>query len=605
MSVLILPDTADAARLAAPAAARPGARILPHASGRPWLVGHWRRGELHLVEAGARRLVVLGHTRVGSARARQELGRVRSLSDLDHLNREVPGSRHLIASVDGQVRCQGTLSTARQIYHATVEGSAIAATSPEPLLDLVGARLDREAMALRLLTPVAPWPLSLRGVWSGVTPLPVGHWLRLDREGARPVRWWSPPDPDRPLAAAAAAIGTAVREAVAVRVAGRDVISADLSGGLDSTSICFLAAAATEGSLLTYHWAPMDQANDDDQWARRAAGQLPGHHRPISVRHVPQFDAAPDPATTDLEGPPPFNRGRAHHAAVSRAAAQAGSHLHLIGLGGDDLFGAMPSFLWSLVRRHPLAGLRTARRGRALNRWALGATVRGLTDQRRFAPWLADQAEQVAGPAPPRSDPSLGWAAPPRVPAWATEDALQTARQAIRDTAAGEPAPLAADRYRHQVLECVCASGRAVRQLETALRPMGVSWEAPYLDDRVIEAALSCRLRDRVAVGQYKPVLRAAMRGLVPDQILARRSKGEYSAEAYHGLRRDRRALVEQCDDLRLAEWGLVDPAALRAALLRPAPETRDLVPFENTFSCEAWLRSPAVAAVREGATTT
>jgi asparagine synthase (glutamine-hydrolysing) len=574
---------------------------ITHASGRPWLVGSWPEHQLRLVSAGTSRLAVLGHTRLDPASASRALDRARSPYDLDRLARELPGGCHLFASVAGHTRSQGTVSGSRQIFYTTVDGTAVAATSPESLVALTGARLDEQALALRLLTPVAPWPLSLRSVWSGVRQLPGGHWLHLDPGGhPRPVSWWSPPEPDRPLAEAATAIRAALRESVAVRVGGCEVVSADLSGGLDSTCLCFLAAAATGGTLLTYHWTPLDRANDDSRWADRAAVLLPGDHRPVSVDHEPQFDGGPEGTepTADVEGPPPWNRGRAHHAALSRAVAAAGSRLHLVGLGGDDLFGAVPAYLWSLVRRNPIAGLRTARRGWVLNRWSLRATLRGLADRRPYPTWLADQAEQVTAPAPARSDPSLGWAARPRLPAWATPDAVEAVRRAIREAAGGDPRPLAGDRYRHQVLEGVQAGGRAVRQLESALRRFGVGWEAPYLDDRVVEAALSVRLPDRLAAGEYKPVLRAAMRGVVPEPVLARRSKGEYSAEAYDGLRRDRRALVDYCDDLRLAGLGLVDAAALRAALLRPSPETRHLMPFENTLSCEAWLRSRALIEV-------
>ncbi|MEV4352232.1 asparagine synthase-related protein, partial [Actinoplanes sp. NPDC049596] len=294
----------------------------------------------------------------------------------------------------------------------------------------------------------------------------------------------------------------------------------------------------------------------------------------------------------DLEGPPPWNGGRSHHAALSEAVAAQGSRLHLVGIGGDELFGAVPSYLWSLSRRRPLRSLPTLRRSRLMNRWRLGQFLRELTDQRSFATWLGAQADGLSRPAPGISDMSFGWAPEPRLPAWAGPDAIATVRRLLRAAAGERPDPQAPDRYRHQVIDCAQVSGRALRQLNQGLAGYGVDWAAPFLDDAVIRAALSVRIEDRMARSRYKPVLTAAMRGVVPDEILARRSKGEFSAEAFDGLRRNRNALIDQCDDLRLARIGLVDAGRLRAALLAQGPETRHLIPFESTLSTETWLRA-------------
>src|SRR5437764_15425023 len=89
------------------------------------------------------------------------------------------------------------------------------------------------------------------------------------------------------------------------------------------------------------------------------------------------------------------------------------------------------------------------------------------------------------------------------------------------------------------------------------------------------------------------------MRGIVPDPILDRPDKGEFSAEMHVGLRRNQRALLAFCDDSRLADLGLIDAAALRARLLDPGPITHHLTALENTLACESRLRSAAVTSVR------
>jgi asparagine synthase (glutamine-hydrolysing) len=626
MDFLIFPDTPAAAAVAQTAVAQTtaaqtaaaqtavaqaavaqiggaGGRVVRHASGRPWLVGEWTDAEATLVTAGRRRLATLGHTRLSLLEATRALARARSPHDLDALAAALPGSAYLVVSIDGWTRSQGSLSTSRQVFRATVDGTPVAATDPGLLTALTGAQLDTDALALRLLTPAAPWPLAQRCVWSGVSEVDAGSWLEIGPDGgSRTVRWWRPPRADVPLDEAAGQLRDALVDALAVRVDGGRKVSVDLSGGLDSTSLCFLAEAGG-ADLLTHHWTALDRGNDDAAWARQAAAYLPGaRHRVNDADEAPAWFATAESGTGavaryDVEGPPSWHRNREHMAQLSLVDAGEGVRLHLVGLGGDELFGALPSHLWSLVRRHPVRSLPLVHRFRVVNRWRLGATVRGLLDRQSFAASLRAAARAVTAPPPRPTDVLTGWHGAPRLPQWATGDARDTVQRLMREAADADPAPLDPDRCQHQLLESAMRGGAAIRQLRYAFAGAGVQWDAPYLDDRVIEAAMAVRIEDRAGRGLYKPVLVAAMRGLVPDPLLARRSKGEYTAEAYEGLMRNRRRLLELCEDLRLHGLGLVDAGALRAALLAPGPEARHLNPFDNTLACENWLRADRTAA--------
>ncbi|MGO4753863.1 asparagine synthase-related protein, partial [Streptomyces sp. 2MCAF27] len=106
----------------------------------------------------------------------------------------------------------------------------------------------------------------------------------------------------------------------------------------------------------------------------------------------------------------------------------------------------------------------------------------------------------------------------------------------------------------------------------------GVALHQPYLDDRVVEAALAVRLHERVTPWRYKPLLAESMRGLVPDVVLGRTTKGDFSADVRAGRQRNLTALLEVFADSALAEMGLVSPGALREYLLTPhADISRDI----------------------------
>ncbi|WP_430499828.1 asparagine synthase-related protein [Micromonospora trifolii] len=580
-------------------------RVVVHASGRPWIVGQWDSGEITVLTAGNTRLAIAGRTEIREPEVSRALAAITSPSGLDKLARRIPGAVHLLLSQDGATRSQGTVSTVRQIFYATVDGFTVASSSIAQLGRLAGATIDPEALALRLLSPLgAPWPLSQRTFWTGIQAVPVGHWLAVDRGGsARTHRWWHPPEPVRSLEAAAAEVRESLFRAVASRVPGGRMVTADLSGGLDSTSVAFLAAAAG-ADLTTFHVQPLDPANTDTVWAERAAAALPGARHRVVPRSRPanlfQVDVEQGTGAGQWEGPQLWIGGWAHLADLERRATAEGSDLHLMGFGGDTLFGAMPAHLWSLARRHPLRALPTIRRSRLLNRWSWSDCLRGLTDRSTFAQAIAALPAQIDAPPPRPPHLDLGWVPAARIPPWATGAAAETVRNALRTAAASDPQPLDPDRVRHQVLEAMAFEGALLRQIRAATGP-GVEWDAPMLDHQVVEAALSVRLAERSAPGQYKPLLTAAMRGLVPDAILNRPDKGEFSAEMHEGLRRNRQTLLELCDGSQLGELGLIDVAALRARLLNPGPVAHHLTILQNTLACESWLRSSVVASAWSG----
>jgi len=594
MEFVVLPDSPDAAAVAGRLRAK---RRVDHASGRPWIVGDWRESEITTLHAGPRRLAVLGHTRLNETTTVAALGRLRSLHDADAIASRLPGVFHLAVSLDGKTRVQGSVVGTRQIFTAVLDGVTIAASGLEPLLRLTGADLDESVLAARLLAPGGPpWPLAQRPVRRGITPLTTGHWLELDRDGrARQIRWWELPEPTLGLAEGAAAVRSALDDAITARVTTGGTLSADLSGGLDSTSLCFLAHAAG-ADLVTYHVMPIDSANADTVWARRAAESLPAarHHMLSADRAENLFDVG---YTADLvgaapEGPSTWASGLAHIQDLAKRATAEGATLHLTGFGGDELFGRMPACAWSLARATPVDGLRLVNRYRLANRWPWRSTLRALLDRSTFTQNLGAVAARIDTPPPPVDEPDFGWVFAPRLPSWATPDAVAAVRDLLVEAATQGPGPLDADRARHQALASLVFEGTTVRQVNTALAGTGITWDAPFLDDRVVEAALATRIDQRLLGGRFKPLLTTAVRGLVPADVLDRRDKGEFSAEAFRGLARNRARILELCEDSRLARLGLIDPVAFRAAVLNPGPMSHHLMPIDTTVGCESWLRT-------------
>ncbi|MGR3935385.1 asparagine synthase-related protein [Streptomyces sp. BRA346] len=603
MEFVILPDSPAGSRIAdritAAAAGETDAplTVLPHASGRPWVVGRWRADEIVHAAAGTRRVALLGPSGATPTTLTTALADARRPADFDRLARTTAGNFHLVAAVDGVVRAQGSAGASCQIYTAAVEGVTVAADRPDTLAALTGAGVAEQRLADLLLHAAPPGPLEEGSLWEGVERLPADHYLTLAPDGGcGTARWWTVPEPEVPLAEGAEAIREALRDAVEARMSaswddgGR--LSADLSGGMDSTSVCFLAASLTP-DLLTYRFEAADAANDDEVWAARAARAMAGaEHRIIPRDEMPLNFAGllePDP---DLEGPFPWIRTRTRLADQARHLATGGSRGHLSGHNGDELFYAAPAYDHTLVRSHPLRAAHIVRVGRAHRRWKLAPLLRALADNQSYGSWIAAQAQRLDTPPPPPSEPSVSWGFEVRMPPWATGDAVAETARRLRGCA--DAAPLHPLRAQHMALQAARRGGNALRRASRLCARYGVPWHSPYADDRVLEAALSIRFADRAAPNTYKNALATAMRGVVPDAILDRPTKGEFSADVYAGLRHHRAELLALCEDSHLARLGLIDPARLREALLAPHPKSMTMLPLLNTLGTESWLRSVA-----------
>ncbi|MFF5156871.1 lasso peptide isopeptide bond-forming cyclase [Streptomyces sp. NPDC000348] len=582
----------EEAAAAARSFARSGRRTVNHPSGRPWLVGHWRDDEAVTVHAGDAALAVIGCCPVAADELRRRAARLRDLAEVDALARSLPGSFHLVAALDGRIRVQGTASGLRLVFHAEIAGTRVVATRADVLADALGLDPDPAELAVRLLWP-APYPLYETSLWPAVTAVPPQDAVVVaaDGRGARHTRWWTPPEPVVPLAEAAGPVRAALQDAVDARTRQGGVVSCDLSGGLDSTSVCFLADRSP-ARVVASTWPGRDPADTDLYWAEQAAGHLP------DVEHV-VWDADASPLVYDdllgvddvLDEPTigVMDRSRALHHLPGLAAR--GSRVHLTGIGGDHVAWCSEAYYHRLLRTRPLHALRQLRGFRALWQWPLGGTVRALADTRPYGTWLADTAGRLREPAAPSSvGTGLGWGMAPRLLDWVSADAEHLVRRALRDAVA-TAAPLHPDRGMHADLEQIRSTARVVRQWDHTAARTGLPMASPFFDDRVVEAFLAVRPAERVTPFRYKPVLTAAMSGVVPEPCLRRTNKATASMDAADGLRENRADLLALWEDSLLERLGLVDGTELRRLARRPASPGLSGAVLYPTIAAEVWLR--------------
>lgn len=582
---MVVPDCVAAQTV--PGHLNGAALLASHTSGRPWLIGRIPTGQYTVLTEGDQRLAVLGHSPGTAGQLVQLARRLRRAEDLTTPVEVLPGSAHLVLSVNGHVRVQGTASGLRRVYHTTWRGMTVAADRADVLAELTGAELDDRLLAASLMTSELPYPLSNLSAWRQIDAVAPGSALLMTPDGrARVHRWWQPPAPVLPLAEGA----PAVREALSAAVSGRvnalgagHPLGCDLSGGLDSTSLCFLAQD-TGVRLVTMTVQFRDPGNDDVLWADRAAHDLPLATRLVlPPQRLPAQYAALEQAPPVTDAPSLLLRSRAVLNACARQYALHHVAVHLAGHGGDEVLQAPPGYLHDLLPRHPLLVLRHARGHRAHYRWPLTRMLRGLADRRTYGRWLADEARLLQ--APKQASTPLGWGPPLRLAPWATPQATRAAASLLQE-AAQQAQPLAPEHGQHQALQRIHIAGQHYRLMRQDLTEPWIA--LPFLDDRVLQACLAVRLEERGTPWSYKPLLATALNGVVPTALLARTTKAGSGSDFYQGLRRHRRQLLDLVDHSQLVQRGLIDPAPLRKALLTPSSRTADAL--ENTLAFENWL---------------
>jgi asparagine synthase (glutamine-hydrolysing) len=582
----------ESARPVAAALRALATRELSHPAGRPWLLGCWPEGTVTVGQAGVTRLAVVGQHAITPGQLADTAGRVREVADLDRLAASLAGSSHLVASVAGRVRVQGTVTGVRRVFHASIGGAGVAADRADVLAGLLDAEPDEQRLALHLLEPHILYPLAGQPIWRSVEAVPTDHCLVLDGNGRRRLaRSWTPPEPVVPMAEGASALREALSAAVAIRTRGHELVSSDL-GGLDSTAICSLAARGAPKVVAAYTAASPDPLADDVAWAlRTVAGLANVEHHIIPAKEMPlpyqgildMDDQLDEPCSAAVE--------RERWLAIVGRAAARGSRLHLAGFGGDELLYGSLAHLHSLLRSSPRTALGHLRGFAAKYRWPRRRMLRQLSDTSPYSAWLARVADTVTAPPPPAQEPLLDWGFAPRLPPWTTPDAVQAVQDLIR-AEARTAEPLAGGRGQQRELEGMRFVSRITRQFEQMAAQLGVTLAAPYYDDRVIEAGLAVRPQERITPWRYKPLILEAMRGIVPDESLARQTKANGSGDSDPGLRRHRAELLALWEDSRLGRLGLIDAAALRELCTGPLPPEWELGGLDQTVACELWLRS-------------
>jgi asparagine synthase (glutamine-hydrolysing) len=400
-----------------------------------------------------------------------------------------------------------------------VFGSEIKALLAHPS---VPEQLDPEAIPAYLTFGYVPTP---RTFYAGIHSLEPGHVLTFS-PGAPPAiePYWQAPlcgTPERPhrytdLDAAARRTRRLLTEAVERRLVADVPLGAFLSGGIDSSAIVAIMAGPLGRRVQTFTIGFDDRQGFDERPHARTVAKLYGtdHHEfvvaPNAVDLVEKLVWHHDQPFGDSSAIPTYllNELTRKHVTVA-----------LSGDGGDELFAGYERFaaataaaryrsLPAPVRRAARAALaplpRTALRGRAgsAQRFARHAE-RPLLEAYRSWVGIFDDADAARLGAP--------------VAAWARSD-----YERIWAQSAGAPL---LDRILHLNLRTYLLDDLLVKADRMSMAH-ALEVRSPFLDHELVEFAAAIAPGVRMRGFDLKRVLKRAVAGLLPEEIVNRRKRG-------------------------------------------------------------------------------
>jgi asparagine synthase (glutamine-hydrolysing) len=587
----------------------PAARTTVWSTPSPlWTLGEWRPDEVRVVTVAERgvRAAFLGGCLATDSELRRALLAVHATARLEMLQ-QLPGSYAVVVDDGRNVHVLTDRAGLHPVFHSQLGAGTVFASDALLLAALqhpnLAEAVNPTALAAGMFLPELAQPLGTASVFSGVQRIGAAHALTLAPN--------TPPQ-SRPLrtgveAASLVEAGTLLQQALVTavdrRVRAVTNVSTDLSGGLDSSCLAVLAAQAGAVPVAVTYADPYAVNDEDFHFARTIAVTQPRlHHIVMAGDHgTLPFTAMSTMHVTDEPSLDAVIIARTRHRLAPALAHHSG--LHLTGDGGDVVLTAPGlTYLGDLARTRQRRALRQEASGWArlrhqpARRVIAAATVLARTSWPDTLGRLADQLTDPHLNSPPRRGLSehLAWAALSPATAWGTLHVRSALAMRLRAASASPDAywsrPDGADAV---ALRALLWHGSATRGFTQIARALGVPVATPFLDNQVIDACLAVPVVERTTVTQAKPLLAAALGDRVPAGLLARRTKGDYSACEYHGLRANAEELRALLAQPLLAELGVLVPDGPREALrLGLAGMSVSMGSLGVVLATETWLRA-------------
>lgn len=487
----------------------------------------------------------------------------------------------------------------RPLHFAELPGGGIAfASSIEALLahPRCSAELDLAVIAESMAAYIRPGGETC---YAAIKRLETGRTaVRGIHRALRIVEHWTPPHFEQDSRVAAAEAALELRQLLARAAAERSAPNATtavwMSGGRDSTAVFASAMAGVDGRGASAHVVPISVSypegdpGREDEYIEAVARHWNSPVHWVDIQQVPLLDDIAHFARSREE---PFAHVfESPLRALARAGRHAGAVVALDGVGGDQLFSVSSVYFSDLLRTGQWRTLAREWRDsgmgsggvRTFVRWAVQPTV---------PTWALHAAGALRGGRPLRGELRR------RVPEWVHPGFAQRHRLAPHTRALprrrrGESVSSSESRWylSDPLFPAIHGAMAKVAAHEA------VEVRSPLMDARVVAFSATRPRQERCDGGRTKLLLRAAMQGLLPTEVLAEREArtgvtGGIFARALREIHAT--VMLPLLRDSQLVQLGIVDGPRLLQAADRYARTNDEEIGLRLllTLHTELWLR--------------
>jgi len=437
------------------------------------------------------------------------------------------------------------------------------ASAPKAILQdpSVATEPDPQAIHHYLTYGYVPGPLA---AFEGFRKLPPAHYLLLEDGRATIHRYWSLhylPKRRGSEAELGEELLALLEEAVSLRMRSDVPLGALLSGGIDSSAVVALMRRRTSGAVRTFSIGSDHAEYDELPFARAVAARFgTDHHelvvKPDAVAALPHLAWHYDEPFADSSALPSF---------ALCGLARRHVTVALNGDGGDENLLGYQRYLATVVAgridrvpaalRGAVVGLASAlpRTGprNAGSRWRRLATVLPLEPKRRYLQWLtADDGWKTRLYSPEFEDITKG------------NDSFDVLAAAYSRS----DAPTFLEQTAHADVQLYLPDDLLVK-MDVASMASSLEVRSPFLDHQVVEFAASLPPGLKIRGLTQKYLLKRAMQGILPDEVVRRRKRG-FGVPIDHWFRHELREMAyDVLLDARARARGYFRPEALRRYL--------------------------------------
>jgi asparagine synthase (glutamine-hydrolysing) len=470
----------------------------------------------------------------------------------------------------------------RHLYYRAKEGQITWSTILDPMiLGEQGLSLSEEYIAGWF----SSFPEPHLTPYVGIHAVPPSSFVLLCAEKETVTKYWEFEASSRIRYACDAEyeehFRTVFTEAVRRRIRFDRSVLAELSGGMDSSAIVCVADTiiASSSSTATPCLDTVSYCNDSEpNWDERPyftrveeRRGRPGCHIDVSGQEL--FKCETDVLSVT---PSSARDSTASSRRFEACLASQGYRVLLSGIGGDEVTGGVPTPMPEL--EDLIANAQFRRLAHRLKVWALS----------KRKPWFHLFFEAMRGFFPPAL---VGVSKHKQPVPWLDRDFIQRNRAALqgyqrRLTLFG-PTPSFQDN--------IATLDALRRQVACYGLPCEPVYEKryPYLDRSLMEFMYAIPREQLVRPGQRRSLMRRALVGVVPDELLNRRRKAFVSRGPRVAISSEWPRLVEMTQHMISSSLGIVDPCKFSVALQQARQgEEVSVVTLMRTVAIERWLRN-------------